>query len=29
MSRKTARLLARTLTPEPVVRMRHRLAGRE
>jgi glycosyltransferase involved in cell wall biosynthesis len=29
MSRKTARLLARTLTPEPVVRLRHRLAGRE
>jgi glycosyltransferase involved in cell wall biosynthesis len=28
MSRKTARLLARTLTPEPVVRLRHRLAGR-
>jgi glycosyltransferase involved in cell wall biosynthesis len=28
MSRKTARLLARTLTPEPIVRLRHRLAPR-
>jgi glycosyltransferase involved in cell wall biosynthesis len=28
MSRKTARLLARTLAPEPVVRLRHRLARR-
>jgi glycosyltransferase involved in cell wall biosynthesis len=29
MSRKTVRLLARTLTPEPVIRLRNRLAGRE
>ena len=28
MSRKTMRLLARTLTPEPIVRLRHRLAPR-
>jgi glycosyltransferase involved in cell wall biosynthesis len=28
MSRTTARLLARTLTPEPIVRMKHRLAAR-
>jgi glycosyltransferase involved in cell wall biosynthesis len=28
MSRKTVRLLARTLTPEPIVRLRHRLAPR-
>jgi glycosyltransferase involved in cell wall biosynthesis len=28
MSRKTARLLARTLTPEPIVRLRHRLTFR-
>jgi glycosyltransferase involved in cell wall biosynthesis len=29
MSRKTARLLARTLTPKPVVRLRYWLVGRE